>query len=75
MWIVKGYELLRNFVIGVSSPVTLPQRVHVYPSAFVCYTDPSHLLKTHWIVIWIKSTQKENFGRLPEHYDVRNEIK
>lgn len=74
MCIVKGHELLRNSVIGASSPDTLPQRVQVYPSAYVCYTDPLHLLMTHGIVTWKKIIQREIFGRLPVRYNVRIKI-
>lgn len=58
---------------GVFSSNTLPQIVSVYPSAYICNTDPSYLPGSHWIVFWIHSPNYAEFydslGKLPEHYD------
>ena len=46
-----------------------------YPSAFVCYTDPSHLPGQHRVVVWKETLRKAEFfdslGQCPEHCDDR----
>jgi hypothetical protein len=62
-------------VAGVFSPDTLPLRVNVYPSAYICNTDPSHLPGKHWVVMWMENPRKAEFfdslGHSPNHYDDR----
>jgi len=66
-------EVTRN----VYSVDTLPKRVVIYPSAYVCNTDPSHLPGTHWVTFWFRSPVRaefyDSFGKKPNHYSVRFE--
>ena len=67
-----------NVVRGVFSSNNLPQRVSVYPSAYICNTDPSYLPGSHWIVFWIHSPHYAEFydslGKPPEYYGEAFEI-
>jgi hypothetical protein len=73
--VVRGHDLLSKIVAGVFSPDTLPSRVNVYPSAYICNTDASHLPGKHWVVIWMENPRKAEFfdslGHPPNHYDDR----
>lgn len=59
---------------GVFSSKNLPQIVSVYPSAYICNTDPSYLPGSHWVVFWIHNPKyAEIFDSLekpPDYYDV-----
>lgn len=64
-------------VKGVFSVDTLPRRVTLYPSAYICNTDTSHLPGSHWVVMWFKSSDYaeffDSFGNAASYYDYRLE--
>ena len=67
-----------NVIRGVFSSNNLPQKVSIYPSAYICNTDPSYLPGSHWVVFWIDSPHYAEFydslGKPPEYYDAAFDI-
>ena len=57
---------------NVYSADTLPVSVNIYPSAFICNTDPARLPGKHWIVFWFEDSNHsecyDSLGRLPGFY-------
>jgi len=68
---------LSSFVKGIYSPDTLPDSVNIYPSAYICNTEDSHLPGKHWVVFWFQSTVNvefyDSFGKTPEQYNTKFE--
>lgn len=58
---------------GIFSSNNLPFLVSKYPSAYICNTDPSYLLGSHWVVFWMHSPIQAEFydslGNPPVYYD------
>lgn len=54
---------------GVYSYDNIPDKVHKYPSAYICNTDPSSQPGEHWVAIYFESPQQaeyfDSFGIRP----------
>lgn len=73
--IIGESKCLSAYVKGIFSPDTLPLHVTLYPSAYICNTDPSYLPGRHWVVFWFSNESQAEFydslGHGPEHNDPR----
>ena len=58
---------------NVYSADTLPAKVQLFPSAFICNTDPSSFPGKHRIVFWFQdpfnSECVDSLGNLPQRYN------
>jgi len=70
-------KCLSSHIKGVFSPDTLPKIVNMYPSAYICNTEDSHLPGKHWVVFWFQSPSHvefyDSFGKLPQQYSEKFE--
>ena len=75
--VIRENRCLSFVADNIYSVDTLPTHIHMFPSAFICNTDRSHLPGKHWIAFWLydpyHSECFDSLGRLPMYYDMNFE--
>jgi hypothetical protein len=70
--ILRSDNRTRNVFGGISASDRLPEKVDMYPKAYVANVDKSNKPGSHWIAFWFDSPSHGEFfdslGQSPETY-------